>query len=471
MQNKTGYGARRAISELLSIFSCQWSNGMLPQIRFMPGGQGYRPDADDWGVTPDISGPTHLRTSGITQPPIIGLCAYEVYEKLTDAEREVFTGDFLTICSGLERFHDWLFAQRDPDHENLVLCLHPWETGTDNSPAFDSLIEATRLYVEQRGLSVETFGRADTSHVKGEHRPTDRDYFVYFGLLALFKERRYDQEAIIRDSPFLLQDVLFNTLLSASLGGLANLQEAVADLPGVARDHDHLLELARANRDKAEAVADAMQSKLWSDQDGLFYSYDKRGGRLLATPTVSSLLPLMDGIASSSQAERIMEHLRNPEEFWTEVPVPSTSAASPSFNPVRYWSGPSWPVTNWLVLRGLRVHDEELAGQLCESTLGMIAEGRDRDMTRDDAAEVLELNSYGEEFTTPSRKQYAHAWLWDSAIVAASWPLVSKKPQPYDRKPGDPGFWEYFHPDTAEPLGAPLMSWTASLFLELDALD
>src|SRR5207249_3550560 len=97
----------------------------------------------------------------------------------------------------------------------------------------------------------------------------------------------------------------------------------------------------------------------------------------------------------------------------------------------------------------------------------MIAEGADETTARNAAIGVLELNSVNEQFTTPSRKQYQHAWLWDSAIVAVSWPLVREKPGPYKPQPDEPGFWEYYHPRTGEPLGAARMSWTASLFLEL----
>ena len=148
---QTGYGAKRAINELLSIFACQWSNGMLPQIRFVPGQAGYRPGPDDWGVTTEISGPTQLRTSGITQPPIIGFCSYLAFLKMSEEERRGYARDFLHIAEGLERFHAWLLAERDPWGEHLALCLHPWETGTDNSPAFDPLIESTRLYIEEEG--------------------------------------------------------------------------------------------------------------------------------------------------------------------------------------------------------------------------------------------------------------------------------------------------------------------------------
>ena len=115
------YGSRRAVNELLAIFRCQWRNGMLPQIRFAPGQQGYRPDADDWGVTPEISGPTALRTSGITQPPIVGMCVHEVYRKLDEATRRVHHDDFLAMADGLERYHAWLLSERDPWGERLAL--------------------------------------------------------------------------------------------------------------------------------------------------------------------------------------------------------------------------------------------------------------------------------------------------------------------------------------------------------------
>jgi hypothetical protein len=118
---------------------------MLPQIRFAPGEEGsYRPGASDWGVTPEISGPTRLRTSGITQPPIMGLCLREIFLKLSGAERVACFDDFLALSRGVERFHGWLLSERDPWREGLALCLHPWETGTDNSPAFEPLNEGVR---------------------------------------------------------------------------------------------------------------------------------------------------------------------------------------------------------------------------------------------------------------------------------------------------------------------------------------
>ncbi len=461
----TPYGTRRAINELLAIFSCQWRNGMLPQIRFSPGQHGYRPDADDWGVTEEVSGPTALLTSGITQPPIVGLCAYEVFRKIRGEAQSAHYGDFLAIANGLEEYHGWLFRERDPWGEHLALCLHPWETGTDNSPAFDPLISNTHDYIARRGISVAGFGRADTVHVKQAHRPSERDYFSYFGLMALFKTRRYVQRAIIEDTPFLLQDVLFNSIISASLLSVAELQSALANVN--ARDATRLVEQAERNREQAGKVSAAIRRKLWHERDGCFYSYDVRGDRLLTTPTVSSFMPLLGGVAGDEQASRLIERLLDPSQFWTNVPVPSTAAGSPAFDPERYWSGPSWPVTNWLVWRGLRERGSACADILRQNTLAMISEGADISTTRQAALRVMERNSVGEAFTTPSTKQYSHAWLWDSAIVASSWPLVSEKPTPLPPQEGEPGFWEYYQPYTGAPLGASHMTWTASLFLEL----
>ena len=474
------YGKRRALAEMHSIFRCQWSNGMLPQIRFVSGPPGdeegsYRPGPTDWGVTPEISGPTYLRTSGITQPPIMGLCTHDIFLKFSEEERVAYFSDFLAFSRGLQRFHTWLLSDRDPWGESLAICLHPWETGTDNSPAFDPLNEAVRRYVDESKLPVELFGRADKTHVPKEHRPTDRDYVAYFGLLALFKRLDYRQGDIIEATPFLLQDVLFNSLLAASLLAHSELQVALSELAsegaGRSAGREELLAGAEEARKMYERVAQAVRGKLWHEGDGFFYGFDARENLPLQTPTVSGFGPLLSGIASDDQATRLVERLTDPAHFRTQVPIPSTSASNPYFDALRYWSGPSWPVANWLVIRGLQERSSlggpAMSETLRLSTVHMIAEGLDAGLVRDAAISLMEANSVGEEFTTPSRRQYQHGWLWDSAIVAASWPLVPDKPNVAEREPSGPGFWEYYHPQTGAPLGAMRMTWTASLYLEL----
>jgi hypothetical protein len=372
------------------------------------------------------------------------------------------------ICDGLELYHTWLLTERDPKKEKLAVCLHPWETGMDNSPAFESLVDATHSYLEGSNLSIDSFGRADTQHVAARQRPTDRDYYAYFGLVALFKKHSYKQGEIIGESPFLLQDVLFNTVLAASLGATARLMEALAGRDEVSIGQGtELRRRAQASRAEGEAVAGAIRGKMWHDKDGLYYGYDLRSGRQLSRATVASLVPLLGGIATTEQAERLVVHLRDEAGFATPVPVPSTPANSLAFDRQRYWSGPSWPVTNWLLVEGLRDRQPELAETLRIATLDMIKEGVTLDDVRVRAIRLMERNSVRDEFTTPSGNQYAHGWLWDSAIVAMAWPMVTARPGPLRAEAGSPGFWEYYDPYTGEPLGARGMTWTAALLLEL----
>ena len=463
------YGVRYALNELAAIFDGQWANGLLPHVRYVPGQTGYRPAHADWGLTPDITGPTRVQTSGITQPPIIARCAETVAGRLPDLA--AYLDELAALVDGLERFHTFLLTERDPTGEGLAVCLHPWETGTDNSPAFEPLLQATRAWLADHHVAIDTFGRADTVHVGADQRPTAKDYTAYFGLMALFKERRFDQAAIARDTPFVLQDVLFNSLLVDSLDALAALAERLAGHAEARPDAAlaaRLRRQAETARQDGARLAERIRALLWSEADGLFYARDGRTGQLLPTPTVASFAPLLARIAAPDQGRRLLERLRDPARFWTPFPVPSTAVDHAAFDPRRYWAGPSWPVPNWLLVRALQGWDADLAETLRQRTLYMIAEGEgDPAVWRERAAQVMALNSVAGRTTTPSRGQYQHAWLWDSAIAAVGWTYVRDQPAPLDPASPGPLFWEYYHPVTGEPLGARLMTWTAAVFLDL----
>jgi hypothetical protein len=473
------YGTMRSINELASIFSCQWANGMLPQIRFAPlppGARPYRPDAEDWGVDMDVSGATAMPTSGITQPPITGLCVYEVFRRIGPAARLSYHDLFVRMADALQAYHAWLFRERDPHHEHLVACIHPWETGTDNSPAFAFLLGTTNAYLDtaEAFLQPLEYRRADITYVKTSHRPTERDYRVYLGLLSLFRYHQYNCRAIIEATPFLLQDVLFNSIFCASIRALAQLQEELARSGDVSEAQTSLRRQSASNRAKADQVASAIRGKLWDAESGYFYGYDLKGGRRLEVPTVSSFMPLLGDIANAEQGDLLIAHLTEDTGFGAYLPVASTWPGHPHFDPNRYWSGPVWPVTNWLIWRGLRERQSPLAATIRSSTLKTIAEGVPYEEAARVAVCVMEANSVGHdgiEYTTPSTKQYRHAWLWDSALTAISWPLVGEKPPAHPLDGSKPGFWEYYHPRTGAPLGAPYMTWTASLFLDMLAAD
>jgi hypothetical protein len=79
------------------------------------------------------------------------------------------------------------------------------------------------------------------------------------------------------------------------------------------------------------------------------------------------------GIATEEQAARLVEHLKNPETFWTGYPVPSAALDAPGFAPDKYWRGNVWINLNWIVIQGLRNYGyHDLADELSERTLRLI---------------------------------------------------------------------------------------------------
>jgi hypothetical protein len=125
------YDQKKAQQEILSLFEHQWPNGMVPQIVFNPRALGnYFPEPDFWQA------PDGRLTSGITMPPVHATACLHIYRKAKD---KMLAKDFLkTMFPRLLASHQYFYRDRDPDHSGLVYIRHPWESGLDNSPAWDA---------------------------------------------------------------------------------------------------------------------------------------------------------------------------------------------------------------------------------------------------------------------------------------------------------------------------------------------
>lgn len=66
---------------------------------------------------------------------------------------------------------------RDPEGKGVVAILHPWESGMDNSPAWD---EAMKFPIDPR---LPPYQRKDLTHVDAAMRPTKDTYDHYLTLL------------------------------------------------------------------------------------------------------------------------------------------------------------------------------------------------------------------------------------------------------------------------------------------------
>ncbi|MGH7194662.1 MAG: MGH1-like glycoside hydrolase domain-containing protein, partial [Candidatus Saccharimonadales bacterium] len=352
----------RAKSELLNLLRGQWHNGMLPNLIFRDDPQ-YRTDRNVWRSWVNPYAPDDITTSGITQPPMLAEAVVQVGAKLAWPERR---GWYATVYPALLAHHEWLYRERDPHGEGLVLQIHPWETGLDNTPPWMNemhehlmplwirLIEKTRLD------RIITLFRRDTKHVPSRQRFSTVDALMLLDTQRRLRRKGYDISRILDHSLFAIEDLAFNSILI--------------------RANAHLKEIAKALReDLPEGLSDSMVKtekaleELWDPYTQQYYSRDFVTHRLLKIPTVATLLPLYAGRISKERAGQLVKHLENEHDFGPAYPVPSVAVNSPWFHPELYWQGPAWVNMNWLIIDGLKRYGfKEQAKTLRESTLAMV---------------------------------------------------------------------------------------------------
>lgn len=331
------YDPARAMREISHLFNAQWKNGLLPQIVFSPTLSDYFPSAGFWHADESPNAPNNVRTSGIVQPPIHATAALHVFRQAEGGEegRAFLAGAF----GHLRAWHDYLYRERDPEGENLVYIRHPWESGMDNSPMWDAIMQSMFL----KPGDVPPYKRADTHVVSAADRPESAEYDRFAYLVKLFADRGYDEARIRKDCPFLVQDVLFNSLLCQAEGDLAEIARLLDEDPSPFER-------------RAGKTADAVNSKLWDEDRGTYLSFDVVSGRPIRVFVSPNFVPLFAGIPDERRARRIVEHLTGPGfGLGSEgtVPVPSYDRLAFGFSPVMYWRGPVWVNIDWLLMRGL----------------------------------------------------------------------------------------------------------------------
>ncbi len=167
------------------------------------------------------------------------------------------------------------------------------------------------------------------------------------------------------------QDCFLCRILSASI-----LYRADEDLGVLARELgeptdeiDGWLNRVRAN----------FGARFWDDARGLYFDYNVRTDAPIAVNTAATFMPLYAGLASKSQARRLIdEHWLNPAEYAkdsvTRYIVTTTSKTESAWDARRYWRGPVWIVLNWFLVDGLRRYGyADLADVLRRDSLDLVA--------------------------------------------------------------------------------------------------
>ncbi|WP_324784269.1 MGH1-like glycoside hydrolase domain-containing protein [Streptomyces sp. H51] len=408
----------RAQTELETLLDAQWGDGRIPHIVFNPSVplDAYFPSPDFWRSSTAgraAGAPRTVQTSGIVQPPVHALAAWLVHRADPGLSR---ARSFLTrVYPRLAAWHRYLMHRRDLGGGGLASVVHPWEQGMDNSPCWDAPLSRVTP------APARSFRRADLAHGSPEDRPTDLDYGRYVRLAADYRDRGYADLPVTRAAGikgrtggtalagvtgaerlggggagvgFAVEDPCFNALLIASEHALARIARELG-ATGTARH-------ARAQR-----LTSVLVDRLWDPAEGMFFCRDVVGGERIPGRSVSGLIPLLLPTLPREVAAALVRTAGG-EHFGLGTAtrlVPSYDLLGEAFDPHRYWRGPAWFNTGWLLERGLRTHGE-----------------RERaDALR---AAVLDLA-------------------------------------------GTTGFAEYVDPYTGEACGASGFSWTAALTLDL----
>lgn len=219
---------------------------------------------------------------------------------------------------------DWLAANRDLEGDGLLWILQPDESGLDASPKFEPV-----------------WG----------WRANGRPGFP----LLVRRNRRlgFDARRLRERGHPLLCETLVNTLWSLSLQALGR-----------------------------PSATPAMVERLWDERRGLFVDEAQPGAIRPGAVTWASLAPLALPDLPEPIGRRLVEqHLLDQREFLTPVAPPSVAVTDPGYEsgdgrgPIRrYWRGPTWVNSAWLVWLGMRrLGYEAEAQRLADGLIATVA--------------------------------------------------------------------------------------------------
>jgi hypothetical protein len=222
------------------------------------------------------------------------------------------------------RHYDWLAENRDLEGDGLIWIVQPDESGLDASTQFGA-VWGNRAH----GLP---------------------------GYVLLVRRNRrlgYDMKRIAAAGGPVCCEVMTNVLYSLSLSALGR-----------------------------PSLTQRIVERMYDEETGLFGLIARPAPTSSPALTWTALSPLaLPDLPEAIGRRLVEEHLLDPDRFWLPVPPPSVSAADPTFSTRdadfigvrRYWRGPTWINSAWLVWLGLvRLGYRDQADELAERISGAV---------------------------------------------------------------------------------------------------
>jgi hypothetical protein len=289
-------GDERAVEELGSALRDQAPDGFVPHMRYVGGPD---PHAAFWG---------RPATSSITQPPMYG----HALARLTRAGLSVPDELVERAQLGLR----FLLAERRRSPGGLVELCHPWESGCDDSPRWDSTLPGSW---------------------------TPDDWYAAKGSLLASIERS-EHGSPLANPGFAVGSASFTALVAWN----------ALELAGVTGD--------RALAADAQELAERLDER-WDAAIGTWVDDGPTAAGSGRVRTLDALVPAL---------------LRPRPEVWAALVDPAAHGApfgprgvhraEPSFDPGAYWRGSAWPQLTYLLwVAATSAGEAAVAGSLARS--------------------------------------------------------------------------------------------------------
>lgn len=288
-------GSERDVAELTSALAHQHRSGFVPHVTYWA-----KPDhhAGFWGQP---------MVSTITQPPMYG----HVVATLVRDGRPVTSELVTKAVAGVRH----LLFERPRTDSGMVPIFHPWETGCDDSPRWDSWLDkglADRVadWRVKKGAFVEALTFGDSAGV-----PLGSPVFsvgsVGFNALLAWNT---------------------NELLSVLDGGAAGSKYSAAVSKGGA------VELQVGAEELVETVRSRWSAELqtWTDDGPL-------SGQIKTADAALALLV--------DPRPEVFAQLVDPLAFGADHGPAGVHRQETSYEPDTYWRGPTWPQLSYLLWR------------------------------------------------------------------------------------------------------------------------
>jgi hypothetical protein len=299
-------GDDRAVTELRTTLEARFLSGFVPHMSYHE---------------PTIARGPRDDASSLTQPAVYCHAASLL-------RRAGFTlGD--DVVEGCRAGLEALWRLRT-DQLGMLVILHPWEAGWDDSPRWDAWAARTDW---------------------------ERDHWTKVDL-DLLAGLTYDEEGVAIDSSsFVVASAGFNAIASHAAICLAGL---LGDAEWAARARD---------------LADAVDQRCWDPGLGYWVDMVHTGNDSSSrVATLDGLLPALV-TTDAEKGARALDHLE--DRFLCEYGVAYVAKDEETFDPDAYWRGTAWtPLDHYAHEMAMRWGRTDLAGRIAEAAQrGAMASG------------------------------------------------------------------------------------------------